>query len=65
MIDDIARQEQLTSLQIKLSRLNTHITRTELFLSAQPNHQPTLNRYNILQHDKSKTLTKIRRLKKK
>lgn len=62
---NLIQQEQLTDLQAKLKRLNTHITQTEQFLAANPNHQPTLNRHNILCHDKSETLTKIRRLEEK
>ena len=65
MIDNINQQEKLLELQSKLKLLNNYIIQTEQFLSANPNHQPTLNRHNLLCHDKSETLTKIRILKRK
>ena len=70
----IALQEQMTELERKLEKLESDISRTELFLAANPyqlylgmtvKFQPSRNRYNILCHNRSETLTKIRKLKER
>jgi len=58
-------QEQLTALESVLLSLNLTIQETEVFLFSQPKHELTMSRYNALQHSKSETLTKIRKLKEK
>ena len=58
----VSQQEQMTNLKSRLESLNSNIIQVEQFLSAKPNHKPTINRYNILCHSKSEILTKIRKL---
>ena len=67
-------KEQMIELQSKLSLLNSQISQAELVLCSNPNqpylgmtlnNQPTRNRYNMLCHNKSETMTKIRRLKER
>ena len=70
----VSFQEKMTELQSKLQSLNSQIIQAELFLSANPNqvylgmtpqNQPTWNRYNLLCHNRSEILTKIRKLKER
>ena len=67
-------QEKMTELQSKLKKLDSQIVKAELFLSANPNqvylgmtkkYQPSWNCYNLLCHNRSEILTKIRKLKER
>lgn len=63
MTDSVTYQEKLEELQIELETLNNQITRDQELLLANPGHQSTISRYNILRQRKTETLTKIRRVK--
>lgn len=59
----ITFQERMVPLQRRLRSLESRILEAEGLLSARPGRQPTINRYNILCHDRSEVKTKIRKLK--
>ena len=61
----ITFHEQMADLQSKLDKLLFNITGVEQHLSANPEHRPTLSRYNLLCHNRSEVLTKIRKLKER
>ena len=61
----ISLQEQLFELQMYLKTLEANINVADQFLAAKPGHKPTVNRYNLLCHNRSETLTKIRKLKER
>lgn len=61
----ITFQEQMVELHSRLKSLDSRIVEAETFLSARLGHNPTINRYNLLCHDRSEVLTKIRMLKEK
>lgn len=66
MIDkQITQREQMAELQRELEKLKISIAQADRFLAAKPGHESTTNRYNILQHNRSEILTKIRKLKEK
>jgi hypothetical protein len=60
-----ALKEQMVELQAKFKSLHSQIVQAEQFLFAHPESKSTMNRYNILCHNKSETLTKIRKLKER
>lgn len=62
---EISQQEKMTELESKLKSLNSQILQAETFLSANPDHIPAISRYNLLCHNKSEILTKVRRLKER
>lgn len=59
-------KEQMVGLQRELEKLDFNISAAELFLSTViDNHKPTLNHHNVLCHNRSETMTKIRKLKER
>ena len=56
-------EEQMAGLESRLRLLNSRIVEAERFIFARPGHQATISRYNILCHNRSEVLTKIRVLK--
>jgi len=61
----VSFQEQMIELQTKFKSLHSQIVQAEQFLFAHPESKATLNRYNLLCHNKSETLTKIGKLKER
>ena len=60
-----AFKEQMAILQANLDKLKINISEAEYYISANPDFKPTLNRYNLMCHNRSETLTKIRKLKER
>jgi hypothetical protein len=61
----IGLKEKMAELQAKFKSLHSQIVQAEQFLFAHPESNSTMNRYNILCHNKSEVMTKIRKLKEK
>ena len=60
-----AFKEKMNELQANLDKLKINISEAGFHLLANPGHKPTLSRYNLLCHNRSETLTKIRKLKER
>ena len=65
----ITFRERMSTLVTERDHLESRIREVERFLNTLPvvtqDHKPTLNRYNLLCHNKSEVLTKIRKLKER